>query len=407
MGELINFATTDDEGVGYLARPDAGHGPGVIVLQEWWGMVPHITDVADRLAAAGFTALVPDLYRGERSSEPDDAMKLMMSMNLERAGADMSGAVDFLRAETGGPVGVVGFCMGGGLALVLACQRPDAITAVVPFYGLIPWPGAIPDYIAMDAAVQGHYAERDSFASPTVARKLEQQLRDLGLDAEIFVYDGTDHAFFNDDRPEVFDAAAASLAWDRSVAFLHTELSRTERPVRRRPARPAGGDDPASSDAHGGAASTMASPGHPRYRGGHFDTNVEEFPWLLEFGAMFKTGWILIGDADDGPAVAVVELGAGVPEDDPHFHNSAQVRYFVRGSIRIGNRWYQPGDIRVQQPGIPYGPEEVGPEGVTQLLFFSDRRGMYPHYRAEVAESHDAQMSGFASLMQSTGVTPH
>jgi len=119
---------------------------------------------------------------------------------------------------------VVGFCMGGGLALVLACQRPDAVAAVVPAYGVIPWPDAQPDYPAMRAAVLGHVAELDGSFTPEAARALEARLVALGRDATFVVYPGVDHAFFNEDRPEVYDAASAELLWDRTVTFLHAQL---------------------------------------------------------------------------------------------------------------------------------------------------------------------------------------
>jgi carboxymethylenebutenolidase len=149
----------------------------------------------------------------------------MMALQLDRAARDMSGAVDELRRRCGrDTVGVVGFCMGGGLALVLATQRPDAIAACVPFYGVIPWPDAQPDYSKMRAHVLAHIAEGDDFFGPEPAAALEKQLKDLGLDVEFHVYPGTDHAFFNDTRPEVYDAAASSLAWQRTLDFLHTHL---------------------------------------------------------------------------------------------------------------------------------------------------------------------------------------
>jgi carboxymethylenebutenolidase len=139
----------------------------------------------------------------------------------------MGGAVDFLLASDrvrGDGVGVTGFCMGGGLALVLATQRPDAVKACVPWYGLIPWPDAQPDWSALAAPVRGHYAELDGFFGPDKVAALEAQLRDLGKDAELLVYPGVDHAFFNDTRPEVYDAAAADLAWTRTLEFLRAKL---------------------------------------------------------------------------------------------------------------------------------------------------------------------------------------
>jgi carboxymethylenebutenolidase len=209
-------------GSGYLAD---GGGPGVIVIQEWWGLVPHIKDVADRFAAEGFTALAPDLYRGVAASEPDEAGKLMMAMKLDVAGKDLSGAVDFLQQRTGKQkIGVVGFCMGGGLTLTLACQRPDAVAVAAPFYGVIPWPDSQPDWDAIAAVVEGHYAENDAFASPEAARALEANLKSRGKNATFHVYPGTDHAFFNDARPDVYDATAATTAWTRVLALFRANL---------------------------------------------------------------------------------------------------------------------------------------------------------------------------------------
>jgi carboxymethylenebutenolidase len=226
MGEMIEFASNGTNGQGYLAKPAGGTGPGLVVFQEWWGLVPHITDLCDRFAASGFVALAPDMYRGEKTKEPDEAGKLMMAMNLERAAKDMSGAVDAVLAASGGSkAGVTGFCMGGGLALVLACLRNDAVAAVAPFYGLVPWPEFQPDYSRLNAAVQGHYAELDGYFGPAAVHDLEATLRGLGKSVEMFIYDGCDHAFFNDTRPEVYNAEAAKLAWDRTVAFFRSQLS--------------------------------------------------------------------------------------------------------------------------------------------------------------------------------------
>lgn len=221
----MGFASNGGTCEGYLATPESGTGPGVIVIQEWWGLVPHIRSVVDRFAAAGFVALAPDLYGGRSSTEPDEAGKLMMALNIDQAATDMSGAVDLLVERTGRPrVGVVGYCMGGGLALVLACHRPDAVAAVAPYYGVIPWPTAAPDWSALAAAVVGEYAEHDDFASPAATRALEAELRALGKDATFHIHPGTHHAFFNDDRPEVYDAGASATAFERTVALMRDRL---------------------------------------------------------------------------------------------------------------------------------------------------------------------------------------
>lgn len=222
MGQHVSFPSNGGTCDGYFAAAD---GPGVLVIQEWWGLVPHIEEVVDRFAAAGFAALAPDLYHGQSTTEPDGAGKLMMAMNMAQAGKDMSGAIDYLVQQTGRDhVGVVGFCMGGGLALVVATQRPDAVAAVAPFYGLIPWPDAQPDWAALTATVRGQYAELDEFFSPELAAGLEAQLRELGKDAAITVHPGAQHAFFNDHRPEVYDADASAAAWGATIDLFRSTL---------------------------------------------------------------------------------------------------------------------------------------------------------------------------------------
>lgn len=221
MGEMVTFKSNGHTCAGFIA----GSGPGVLVIQEWWGLVPHIKSVVDRYAAAGFTALAPDLYHGEASTEPDGAGKLMMAMNLDQAGKDLSGAIDLLLQRSGGSkVGVVGFCMGGGLAYVVACQRPDVVAAIAPYYGAIPWEGAQPNWSELAATVVGEYAEDDGWADPASTRALEATLRDLGKDATLHIHPGCQHAFFNDDRPEVYDAAASAVAFERTVALFRASL---------------------------------------------------------------------------------------------------------------------------------------------------------------------------------------
>ncbi|MBI4884903.1 MAG: dienelactone hydrolase family protein [Actinobacteria bacterium] len=221
MGEMVTFKSNGHTCDGYLA----GSGPGVLVIQEWWGLVPHIKDVVDRFAAAGFTALAPDLYHGEASTEPDGAGKLMMALNMAQAGKDMSGAVDLLQARSGAAnIGVVGYCMGGGLALVIASQRPDAVAACAPYYGVIPWASAQPDWSAITATIVGEYAEHDDFAGPEATRALETKLRDLGKDATMNIHAGCHHGFFNDSRPDVYSATGAAEAWERTMGLFRAKL---------------------------------------------------------------------------------------------------------------------------------------------------------------------------------------
>jgi carboxymethylenebutenolidase len=226
MGDMVEFPSNGGTASGYLATPEGGGGIPLVVIQEWWGLVPHIKDVCDRFAAEGFAALAPDLYRGGTTTEPDEAGKLMMALNIEEAAKDLSGAVAKLQEVTGrDAVGVTGFCMGGGLALALACLRPDAVKACVPWYGVIPWEAAQPDWSKLEAAVQGHYAELDGFFGPEAVAKLQQTLDELGKEADLHVHPGVDHAFFNDTRPEVHDKTESDKAWNETVAFLRSKLA--------------------------------------------------------------------------------------------------------------------------------------------------------------------------------------
>ncbi len=230
MGEIIEFPSNGSTVQGYIATPPNGASStsGIIVLQEWWGLVDQIKRTCDRFAEAGFTALAPDLYHGTTVplTEPDEAGKQMMALKMDAAAKDLSGAVDELQRRTDrSQVGVIGFCMGGGLALVLATQRPDAVKAVVPAYGLIPWPDAQPDFAKLDAAVMGHAAGQDDYFTPEAARELEAQLQAMGKDVEFHHYSDAGHAFFNEDRPEAHHLESADLLWERSVAFFRNTLS--------------------------------------------------------------------------------------------------------------------------------------------------------------------------------------
>jgi carboxymethylenebutenolidase len=223
MGEMITFPSNGGTCDGYLS---GGGGPGVIVISEWWGLVPHIVDVTDRFGDAGFTALAPDLYHGGKTTEPDEAAKQMMEMDLATAARDMSGAIDVVVERASNPrIGVVGYCVGGGLALMLAALRPDAVKAVAPYYGLIPWQDAQPDWSKIDAKIVGEYAELDDYYTPQLAGELQATLRELGKDATLNVHAGAHHAFFNDSRPEVYSAEHALEAWERTLTLFRDELA--------------------------------------------------------------------------------------------------------------------------------------------------------------------------------------
>ena len=228
-GTMVEFSANGTMAGGYLAIPDGGHGPGVVVLQEWWGLVPQIKGVCDRLASEGFVALAPDLYHGEMAehTEMDRAGELMTSLPPDRAARDMSAAVDYLLSldtTTGDAVGVTGFCMGGMLTLLIAAQEGDRVAAAAPFYGA-PLGDSAPDWSGLTAAVEGHLAENDDFFPPEAINALGAELREAGRDVVFHVYEGTGHGFANEENPlGTWDEAAAAAAWARTLAFLGAHL---------------------------------------------------------------------------------------------------------------------------------------------------------------------------------------
>lgn len=230
MAETVEFRSNGSTASGYLVLPPAGKGPGVLVIQEWWGLDPGIKASAERLGAAGFVALAPDLYHGELAAhdEMDKAAHLMQTLPPDRAGRDMSGAVDYLAAHpavTGTGIGVVGFCMGGLLSFVIAANRPDRVKAVVPFYGF-PQGDAEPDWTRMAARVQGHMAEHDNFFKPEAARALESKLRALGKDVTLTVHPGTGHAFMGPHNAlGTLNQELAGRIWPQAFAFLRESLA--------------------------------------------------------------------------------------------------------------------------------------------------------------------------------------
>jgi carboxymethylenebutenolidase len=222
----VEFPSNGDHAHGYLAVPASGEGPGVIVIQEWWGLTDHIVGIADRLAAEGFVALAPDLFDGKTTHDADEAGKLLTELPVEQAARDLAGAVDFLithDAVTSSSVGAIGFCMGGGFVLMLAAQQGLKIGAAVPFYGV--GPGVPNQFDGLTAAVQGHYAEKDEMYPVDQAREQEKQIRDeTGAAVEYFYYPAG-HAFHNDENLlGTYDAEQAKIAWGRALDFLKAKV---------------------------------------------------------------------------------------------------------------------------------------------------------------------------------------
>src|SRR5580704_3189924 len=221
----VTFASNGDEAYGYLALPTSGSGPGVIVIQEWWGLTTHVAHMADRLAGEGYVALAPDLYGGATTHDEGEALRLLLELPVDRAARDLRGAVDYLLSRNeviGETVGVVGFCMGGSFALQLAVQEGDKIAAAVAFYPV----GYLPDdYGGLQAPVLIQIADGDEINPPTLAEALTKKIAaGTGRTPEIAHYPAG-HAFLNEeDLLGTYDAEQARVAWDRTIAFLRAHL---------------------------------------------------------------------------------------------------------------------------------------------------------------------------------------
>jgi carboxymethylenebutenolidase len=220
MGEMVQYTTPGSRKVsGYLAQA-VNSTQHVVVLQEWWGLNEQIRGVCDRFAAVGFTALAPDLYDGRVTTDPDEANHLMTG--LDWAGAtteDVYGAVQYLKAD-GGTVAVMGFCMGGALTVMAGVKIPD-LDAAVCFYGIPPTEAADPRQ--MQVPFQGHFANQDDWCTPQAVNALETALKDTSVPHELFRYEAA-HGFFNQERPEIYNAMASLHAWERMITFLKAHL---------------------------------------------------------------------------------------------------------------------------------------------------------------------------------------
>jgi carboxymethylenebutenolidase len=224
MATRVTFqAKSGAEASGEIALP-AGEGkaPGVVLLQEWWGINDHIRSLLGRLAEAGFVACAPDLYHGKIAKDAETAGKMMGELDWPKAMDEIAGAAAYVASHprSNGKVGVTGFCLGGALTLAATTMVPQ-FAAAVAFYGV---PGAgKADWSKVKAPIMAHFAARDEWAKPSLAEDIKKELETRGQKMVLHVYDA-DHAFVNDTRPEVYNAEAAKLAWTRSMEFLHQHL---------------------------------------------------------------------------------------------------------------------------------------------------------------------------------------
>ncbi len=220
MGSMIEFKRNGQQVGAYLATPTgAGPAPAVIVIQEWWGLNEHIKNVAERYAREGYVALVPDLYHGKVTADPNEAGKLMAALNRDEAVRDLLGAIQHLKATKevrGDRIGVTGFCMGGSYALLLPCRTKE-IRAAAPYYGEIPDEAALR---SLACPILYVYGDADFWITKDEVKRLQTSLKKLGKAGEVKIYPGAPHAFFNDTRKDVYRQKEAQDAWRRTLDFF-------------------------------------------------------------------------------------------------------------------------------------------------------------------------------------------
>jgi len=230
-GRMIEFDSNGAPAPGYLATPESSVGPGVVVLHEWWGLTKPFREVCDKLAAAGFIALAPDLYRGKTADKAEDAEVLSAALDqqVDQWRGDIAGAMRYLRqngatipADGRGAFGIVAFSLGGAYALDMTVTAPDEIAAVATFYAT--YPGL--DYSRAKATYLFHFAEHDPYESAEAAARMEQELKAAGKTVTVYTYPGTTHGFIGSNHPDTYDVDATALAWERTLAFLNAELRR-------------------------------------------------------------------------------------------------------------------------------------------------------------------------------------
>jgi carboxymethylenebutenolidase len=228
MGEKVTFPSNGSTAHGYLAAPESGSGPGLIVIQEWWGLVDHIIDVTDRFAAEGFVALAPDLYGGKTTHDADTAGKYLTELPVDRAVRDLAGSVDYLleRPEvTSQAVGAVGFCMGGAFVLMLAQAAGAKVSAAAPCYPVNF--GDLQDLAGVRATVSIHAGTADQMVDEDLVNGIADRLRQqAGVTVDVQFYEGRGHAFLNDTNlMGTYHKEDADLLWSRLVEFLRANVS--------------------------------------------------------------------------------------------------------------------------------------------------------------------------------------
>ena len=225
MGELVKIDSTAGSANGYMALPEGGRGPGILLMHAWWGLTPFFKSLADRLAGEGFVVLATDLYDGRTAHTIEGATELMEALDSKEGIQHVIGGLNYLLVHPAvdrESVGAIGFSMGADYATWLSTLRPE-MRAVVIFYGGS-WQGE--EFAKQtNADLLGHFAEHDEYESLENARELEGALKAAGREANFFVYPGTGHWFFEDNRPDAYDPESAQLAWERTIEFLKVKLS--------------------------------------------------------------------------------------------------------------------------------------------------------------------------------------
>lgn len=218
MGEKIEYTEGGKTYQGYLAVPEAGRGPGVIVLHAWWGLNEFFQGLCDRLSSEGFVVFAPDLFHGVTASTVEDAQGLVDKLDEQDAKAAITGAVDYLHRHAalhGKGLGAIGFSLGAAYAILLSTWRPSDFRAVVIFYGT-----ASVDFTHSRAAYQGHFAQVDEWEPIEGVYRLEEDIKLAGRQATFYIYPDAGHWFFEQNRPDHYKPEAARQAWERMLSFL-------------------------------------------------------------------------------------------------------------------------------------------------------------------------------------------